>query len=701
MARGVGGVGGSGVPALVAVGVKEVADAEANAQTAVEEGGQGAEVDGEGVLLFVVEAEGGSAVVGADLEVHQLGHFGPQTGVEVPGEAFLKFLAFHLVALVVDAAAQAEVEPCGGAVGAAGVEAVLERAGDVVGHGVADDTAQPGVDSRGGSGDALDAARGVVGIGVEADVAEGLVVAVPAEGEPLGVGGTERAVADAVAVVVVLAAEGEVGAGGVGDGVREVEAEVVHALGAVGEAQRGFEVKEAEGGVVGEEAVRQDVEPVHGAAEFEAESGVLPLVAPTDDAEDRAAVVVGGGVAEGVGKGVAEGDGVAVEERALAVGVAVGGAADAEGQLVDIGEGAVVGEHEGEAVATRTGVAGAVVAVEEQGRGQAEGKVDDALPEHVVGGEHVVPRSAESQVVTLPRKAALDVEVGEAVEGGEARVGAVAVAVVRGVGQVVPLLAAAQRAVVVVALEHGPVHEGEVGCGVDFVAEVEHEVAEVAGAVGLGLVSVAAGGVACGREHGGVAMHEIVAVAVAAGEVDVEPQAVGIADIAGPGREVGACVATQAHNPQLGGAQANGGDDVDDVRAALHHVFSRGVLDDLDAGHGVGWQALEEGPQHLAADAQALAVEPHLHFVGTAHGEVALGVDLHGGGVTDGVPGGEAFHGLVVLDVVVHHLAGHAVDGLGGGDADGGELQELHLGIDTVQGGLADGVGGLGLQIEN
>ena len=129
------------------------------------------------------------------------------------------------------------------------------------------------------------------------------------------------------------------------------------------------------------------------------------------------------------------------------------------------------------------------------------------------------------------------------------------------------------------------------------------------------------------------------------------------------------------------------------MAAVLDHVFRRGILDDLDAGQSLGGHALEEGLQRRAVHTGGLAIEPHRHLLRAAHGDVALLVHLHGGRVADGVVGGESSHRLVVLDVVVHHFAGHAVDRLRCRDADFFQLHEFYLGVDAVKLGLADSVG--------
>ena len=112
------------------------------------------------------------------------------------------------------------------------------------------------------------------------------------------------------------------------------------------------------------------------------------------------------------------------------------------------------------------------------------------------------------------------------------------------------------------------------------------------------------------------------------------------------------------------------GDDVDDVAALLHHVFGGGVLDDLDAVDGVGWQRLEIDFQRVAIHVGGVAVDPYLYVGGAAHGDVAFDVHFHTGGILQGIEGGKAFDGLVFCHIVAYHLAFHAVDGTRGTDGD-------------------------------
>ena len=208
---------------------------------------------------------------------------------------------------------------------------------------------------------------------------------------------------------------------------------------------------------------------------------------------------------------------------------------------------------------------------------------------------------------------------------------------------------------------------------------------------------MSAGGVGAGGECV-AAVAVIDKMAATAGQVEGELQAVGVAHIAEPRRIVGARVAAEAEDEQLRGAQTCRGDDVEDMVSFGHHVFGRRVLDDLHTGQRFGRHALKKGFQGGSVHAGGTAVEPHVDVVRAAHREVPFLVDLHRGCIADGVPGGEATHRLVVLHVVVHHLAGHAVDGLRSRDADGLQLHHLHSGIDAVEPRLGNAVGGLGME---
>lgn len=112
-----GGDGGSADGLEITVAVEEVADAGAEREAAVEEGGRNTEVDGDVVLLGGVQAEGRRAVVDVGIEVDQLGHFGPEAGKECPRKALLPRLALDVIALPEEAGIKAHAYPCDGAVG--------------------------------------------------------------------------------------------------------------------------------------------------------------------------------------------------------------------------------------------------------------------------------------------------------------------------------------------------------------------------------------------------------------------------------------------------------------------------------------------------------------------------------------------------------------------------------------------------------
>lgn len=103
-----------------------------------------------------------------------------------------------------------------------------------------------------------------------------------------------------------------------------------------------------------------------------------------------------------------------------------GGAAAGLPLEVVLADGAVVAQTEAKRVAAVVEVRGAVVGGEEEGGGTAFGQADEAQLVVVAALEDIVPRAAQGQVVPLgSRQAALDVEVGEAVDHRRAAHGAV------------------------------------------------------------------------------------------------------------------------------------------------------------------------------------------------------------------------------------------------------------------------------------
>ena len=299
-----GGIAGGCGAALVEIVVEDIADAEAQRETAVAEGGRGAEAHGEVAFVLAVETDGGGPIADVGVDAHELGHLDPQADVGVPGEALLQRLAFEGEALMVETAVEAQAGPGGGTEGEVGVKTVFERGADVVGHRIVDDASQPGVDAGGGGGDALDAVGGVVGIGFKAGIAYLFEISIPAEGDLVGERGVEGAVADGVGVVAVGARGGEVAARGIGDREAVAEAEVVHRHGTVGEAQGGLDVEETIEGVVGEEAGVVDMEPVLRGEEVEVDGGALPFVPPRGAEVDAVGVTVLYRVAQAVGHGI-------------------------------------------------------------------------------------------------------------------------------------------------------------------------------------------------------------------------------------------------------------------------------------------------------------------------------------------------------------------------------------------------------------
>ena len=105
-------------------------------------------------------------------------------------------------------------------------------------------------------------------------------IAVPAEVYIVGVASLEIGVAHLVGVFVVATGSREVLRRGHGGGEGVGEAEIVHALGAIGEPQRGFEIEIGERGVVGEERIQRIVASVPIAAQPQGHGDSFPLVAP-------------------------------------------------------------------------------------------------------------------------------------------------------------------------------------------------------------------------------------------------------------------------------------------------------------------------------------------------------------------------------------------------------------------------------------
>ena len=245
--------------------------------------------------------------------------------------------------------------------------------------------------------------------------------------------------------------------------------------------------------------------------------------------------------------------------------------------------------------------------------------------------------------------------------------------VVQPLREVVPLVGGGER-VFCGGESHSQAEEGEVVHRVNLITEVKGQGAGVA--VGIVFGGGVAGG--CGVEALRAILTEyrtgllrLVGRRAAHAKVDVGRELFVLQHIAHPRAIRGAVAATEAEREEMAVAYLGAGDDVDDVAALLHHIFGRGVLDDLDAVDGIGMQRLEIDFQRIAVHVGGIAVNPYLDVGGAAHGDVAFDVHLHTGGVLQGIEGVKAFDGLVVRHVVVHHLVVHTVDGARCADRNG------------------------------
>ena len=127
-----------------------------------------------------------------------------------------------------------------------------------------------------------------------------------------------------------------------------------------------------------------------------------------------------------------------------------------------------------------------------------------------------------------------DVKVQKTVDHGKAGFGIVTVIIVCCVGALVPLLAVADGAIVIVTLQYVEGIDVKVGRGVNLIIDIKHQVAEVTFALCRGMVYIVAGGVAAIGE-GGSTIAAALSVTMAAGKVDVKLHSVAITYIAHPG----------------------------------------------------------------------------------------------------------------------------------------------------------------------
>ena len=232
---------GVGVPRLGAVPVEEVGDVEHHRETFLPEVGAKAHINGVAALTLDEEGLRGRAVVAREVQPHTSGDVGPAVEAETVGGHGIVVVSclgvIHLVARAVEVGIETEVEPSDGTVSDVALEACLITAAYVVGGAVADEPPEVWVNLT----DSLFAVVDVVGrkarIALYAHRAVGGEIAVPAEVDAVGVASLQQGVAHLVGVFVVEAAGGEVLRRGHRGGEGVGEAEVVHALGAVGEPQ--------------------------------------------------------------------------------------------------------------------------------------------------------------------------------------------------------------------------------------------------------------------------------------------------------------------------------------------------------------------------------------------------------------------------------------------------------------------------------
>lgn len=275
---------GVGVPRLGAVPVEEVADVEHHRETFLPEVGAEPHINSVATLTLDEEGLRGRAVVAREVQPHPSGDIGPAVEAETVGGHSIVVVSrlgvIHLIARAVEVGIKAEVEPRHRAVGKVAFNTCLVAAAYVVGRAVADEPPEVGVYLADSLFAVVDVVGGEACIALDAHRAVGGEIAVPAEVYIVGVASLQQGVAHLVGVFVVATAGGEVLRRGHGGGEGVGEAEVVHALGAIGEPQRGFEIEIGERGVVGEERIQRIVASVPIAAQPQGHGDGLPLVPP-------------------------------------------------------------------------------------------------------------------------------------------------------------------------------------------------------------------------------------------------------------------------------------------------------------------------------------------------------------------------------------------------------------------------------------
>ena len=275
---------GVGVPRLGTVPVEEVGDVEHHREAFLPEVGAEAHVNGVAALTLDEECLCGRGVVAREVEANTSGDVGPAVEAETVGGHGIVVVSrlgvIHLVARAVEVGIQTEVEPRHRAIGNVAFDSGLETVAYVVGHAVADEPSEVGVNLIQSLFAVVDIVGGETGITLDTHRAVGGEIVVPAEVYIVGISCLQQWVAHLVRILVVAAGSGEVLRRGHGGGEGVGEAEIVHALGAIGEQQRGFEIEIGERGIVGEEGIQRIVAMVPKAAQSQGHGDCLPLVPP-------------------------------------------------------------------------------------------------------------------------------------------------------------------------------------------------------------------------------------------------------------------------------------------------------------------------------------------------------------------------------------------------------------------------------------
>lgn len=203
---------GVGVPRLGAVPVEEVGDVEHHRETFLPEVGAEPHINGVAALTFDEEGLCGRRVVAREVEAHPTRDVGPAVEAEAVGDhgtaVVPRLGVIYFVARAVEVGIEAEVEPCHRAIGGVAFDAGLVAAAHVVGHAVADETPEVGVNLADSLFAVVDVVGRKAGITLYAHRAMGGEIAVPAEVYIVGVSCLQQRVAHLVRVFVVATGSG-------------------------------------------------------------------------------------------------------------------------------------------------------------------------------------------------------------------------------------------------------------------------------------------------------------------------------------------------------------------------------------------------------------------------------------------------------------------------------------------------------------